>query len=266
MIKKIVSVLTLFVVLSGGLHKAFGQNLNPQPNFATQALSASPSVYLNYNDLTASFKDQISENAFTNVETSQIPNSTQITPTGSPSKGYAIFSLAPLAAGSLQSISLRYYSAPAAGPQTIIIGTGTEPSFTVVASFTVNVAATTAVQTFVSGTNFPAITVAAGEFIGTWNSSSTLPPGQVTGSGTSRCFFSSPSSVPSGVNTYTCDTGLQGEEGVVLTTVTSGTVIPRQSGFDSAQVDNTSAAFPYNGWNAAPMTCWVRLTGVRPGR
>jgi hypothetical protein len=34
--------------------------------------------------------------------------------------------------------------------------------------------------------------------------------------------------------------------------ITSGTVIPRQTGFDLTQPGNTSAAFPYNGWNAAP--------------
>ena len=35
-------------------------------------------------------------------------------------------------------------------------------------------------------------------------------------------------------------------------TYTSGTVIPRQPGFDSTLANNTSAEFPWNGWNAAP--------------
>jgi hypothetical protein len=39
-----------------------------------------------------------------------------------------------------------------------------------------------------------------------------------------------------------------------ITLLGSGTVTPRQPGFDSTQINNTSAEFPYNGFNAAPNT------------
>ena len=41
---------------------------------------------------------------------------------------------------------------------------------------------------------------------------------------------------------------------IMTTTVayTSGTITPRQPGFDSTLANNTSAEFPYNGWSAAP--------------
>ncbi len=41
-------------------------------------------------------------------------------------------------------------------------------------------------------------------------------------------------------------------EGPTTTTYTSGTVTPRQPGFDSTLANNTSAEFPWNGWSAAP--------------
>ncbi|MBW4037521.1 MAG: LamG domain-containing protein [Acidobacteria bacterium] len=40
------------------------QNVNPQPNFADQVMSAKPSVYLNFNDASARFKDSVTGSVF----------------------------------------------------------------------------------------------------------------------------------------------------------------------------------------------------------
>jgi len=57
---------TLLSILIGlCLHwPVLAQDPNPQNSFATTLLYANPSLYLNFNDPTASFKEQISGQSF----------------------------------------------------------------------------------------------------------------------------------------------------------------------------------------------------------
>ncbi len=59
--KKLIDAFILLCLLSAPV---LGQNMNPQTNFAAQEQVANPSLLLNFNDLTASFKDSISGLSF----------------------------------------------------------------------------------------------------------------------------------------------------------------------------------------------------------
>ncbi len=58
----------------------YAQDPNPQTSFATTVLYANPSLYLNFNDQTTAFKDQISGLRFMgrdkNSEFSHLPSTT----------------------------------------------------------------------------------------------------------------------------------------------------------------------------------------------
>jgi hypothetical protein len=127
-------------------------------------------------------------------------------------------------------------------------------NLTIVSSFVLTVASTTSTQYFVAGVDFSPVTLTAGQLIGWWVSSGAVPEFQsFSGSGSSGSYYnSSESSLPTGtisVSSYAGDLALG-----IYTTATdvSGTVTPRQPGFDSTLANNTSAEFPWNGWNAAP--------------
>jgi hypothetical protein len=249
------ALLTIVAALLGNSLPALAQNLNPQPNFSTQILSAKPSLYLNFNDLTTSFLDQISGSTFISYGTGT--TNVGVTPTSLTANVVAnqvnVINSAFTVSGMLSSITLQFKTAPAAVPITIAIFSGTSPSFTAVTSFTVTPAAVTTAQTFLgNGINFPTTTVSAGEFLGDWATTVTPASGTVT---PTIFFLASQSTLPTGAHTYTSGSpaGIA-LTGVITTTSTSGTVIPRQPGFDSTQVNNTSAEFPYNGFNAAPNT------------
>ncbi len=57
-------LLILVAILVPAL-RASAQATNPQATFPSAVLSANPSLYLNFNDATTSFKDQVSQNTFT---------------------------------------------------------------------------------------------------------------------------------------------------------------------------------------------------------
>ena len=233
---------------------ALGQNPSPQPNFATQLLAASPSLYLNFDDFTTAFKDQVSGLTFGGTgsaisSTGAIPTSTSVY-----GPGQVMVSGAALPAGSLTSFQVQYLAAPTAGwPLTCGVFTlGASNVLTATASVTVTVGATTALQSFTAPTNFTAFNVAAGQLFGCWTPAAYSEP--YNGSSSLGAYYlNSQTSFPSGANTYSHGTasGYAIIAGVT-TTFASGAVTVRQAGFDSTQVNNTSAAFAYNAFNAAP--------------
>jgi hypothetical protein len=247
---------------------ALAQDPNPQSSFATTLLYANPSLYLNFNDATTAFKDQISGQSFVGTAT--------------PSSSFAVGALPPsyigdagatcviimpsavVTTGNLSSFTAQYPTAPSSG-QILVIGTfdrGSGLTFTLASSFQVTVATTTSVQTFISGTNYSPVTVNAGQYIGVFTGSGELP-GYGTGSmGWYQCGLESgncgsPTTIPTGAQTYSDGTGWGVNLGFTATitsytTYTSGTVTPRQPGFDSTLANNTSAEFAWNAWSAAP--------------
>jgi hypothetical protein len=227
------------------------QDPNPQSGFAPTVLLADPSFYLNFNDQNTSFMDQISGQSFIGEAVVSVSIGTITGLLNTTLSGYAVFNNAPLVAGTLTSVSIQFPTTPSVESAIICIATVSGDTVTITNSFVITVAATSAVQTFVGGgVNFPTTTVSAGQILGFWVSSSGMNIADDNGS---RFYFSSPSSVPSGPNTYTSDTNKgQAIIGTVEATFSSGTVTPRQPGFDSTLLNNTSAEFPWNGWSAAP--------------
>jgi hypothetical protein len=251
---------TLLVVLAASrpfLCSAMAQNMNPQPNFSTQLLSASPSLYLNFNDMGTSFKEQVSGLAFggsaaVNTVVGQLPSSYTATNTAN----YTIFSTAPLASGSLNSITVYFYAAPTVGQSIeFLVANRNGSSVTITNTFTVTVSSATAgLQTFSAPANFAAVNVGSGQILGYWTNSSAIAPayGPATG-GYSELYLGATPPAMGTATTFTAYLpGLPAIEGSVTNTYMSGGVTPRQPGFDTAQANNTAASFPYNGFNAAP--------------
>jgi hypothetical protein len=106
--------------------------------------------------------------------------------------------------GRLTSVTVQYYVAPTAGPLTIGVFSGTYPTLTPVSSFTVNVAATTAPQTFTAPTNFTAPTVTSSEYLAYWapSSSGAYGPGSGTQAGVTYFYVPAPT-YPTGAITVT---------------------------------------------------------------
>lgn len=237
-----------------------GQAINPQNTFANAVTTSAPSFWLNYNDNTTAFMDQVSQTAM--VSTKTVATASTVGMTGTPSAavsaGYVVLLPTPIAtSGSITTLSLQTHTAPVPGPYTCVVASGTAPSaLTVVETFTVNVAATTAVQTFTAPGNFTAIPVTAGEYAGCWTSSTGTPLAYGMTGGSGFYYYAGATSVPSGVHSYITQAGpdnLAVSFGVsASSTYTSGTVTPRQAGFDSTNSTNYSAAFSNNGWMASP--------------
>ena len=258
----------LMIILFGGLLAVFldcmvacAQDPNPQTSFANTENYANPSLVLNFNDATTSFKDQISGLSFVNTGTqvaSTVPGTT-VTPTrdDSGSAGDLFWNNIALTTGYLTSVSVKWHTAPSPG-QSITFLIGSAPSsgnITVQASFSVTLAATTALQTFTAPADFTAVPVTAGEVLGEWAAAGLQ--GSIPGGGSGLYYGSAQpfASVPTGTiaNGY-AGAPQESYSGTVTTytTITSGTVTPRQPGFDSTLANNTSAEFPWNGWSAAP--------------
>ncbi len=60
-----------FIILLGLVGAAAAQDPNPQTSWSSAVLYNSPSLYLNYNDPTSAFKDQVSGNTFVGTQTVQ---------------------------------------------------------------------------------------------------------------------------------------------------------------------------------------------------
>jgi len=224
------------------------QATNPQNTFSNAVNVNSPTLWLNFNDATTTFKDSVSQSSFG----SYAKIGALITPTGAVSAGYVVLNPIALPAGAINSFSVQFYTPPTAGAYTFVVASGTAPtSLTIAQSFTVNVAATTAVQTFTAPANFTAVTVTAGEYFGYWASSSTIATGYTTTGGQGFYYVAAASSLPSGAHSYTTQAGPDNLD-LVPTVITSNTGTPLQPGFDSTNNSNYSAEFAYNQFDASP--------------
>jgi len=251
--RKLISLMLLYGSILAG-----AQATSPQNSFSSTLLQAQPSLYLNFNDMTTSFLDKISTDRFTNTDTVTTTTTAGVSPPVNfqTSAGFAVFTNAPLAFGTLSSFTLQYFTACPAGPLTMAIATVSGSTLTITNSFTVEVADTTAVQTFVGGVNYTAPTVSAGQVFGFWtpNSGCAIGDDSTEVGGIGRIYVAGASSLPTGANTYASSATTEALTATVTssTTDTSGTVIPRQPGFDSKLINNTAAEFPWNGFNIAP--------------
>jgi hypothetical protein len=228
---------------------ALGQATNPQNNYPSAVQVASPSLWLNYNDATAAFKDSVSGSSFT--QTIIAYNGTTPSSTSGGNTGGTIgVNGTPFAhSGTLQTIYFQSNNAPVS-PQTFLILSGTAPNLTIVSSFTATVAATTSPQLLYAGVNFTAPTVTSGEYIGNWVSTGNAVGYQSTGT-TGVYFLTGQSSLPAGSQTYSVAAGAYIVFGG-LSITSPGTPTLQQPGFDSDVATNYSAKFPYNGISSAP--------------
>ena len=230
-----------------------GQATNPQNTFPNAVQSDSPSFWLNYNDLTSSFKDSVSGLTMGNSGTQNISIGTSTAPSSANNSTESIIvqSVA-LSSGTLSQVTFQYKTAPSSGQSvTIVILSGTYPSLTIVNSFSVTAAATTALQTFTGGgINFPTIVVTAGERIGFWTASGASPGGV---SGGTQYYLGGQATLPAGAQTYNSYAGaVPALSATVADTYTSGTVTTQQPGFDYTNNAQFSAGFPYTGFSVAP--------------
>ena len=250
MTKRLLALLLLLGCLQGCAECAFAQNTQPQNSFSSQVLAFNPAVYLTFNNPAQLFRENTTGVSFLpwDGQVGFIPAVTVQTAVGS-----VLLVRQPFAsAGTLTSLSLQDYSACGAGARTIVIASGSGTSYTIVNSFTVTAASTTALQTFTVGTGLPAgITYAAGNLIGMWAPTGgcvTGRDGTTTGPGVYT--FAAASALPGGAQTYsaqTPDIALK-----VTGAPASETILSGQTGFDNKEPNNTAAALPYNTFLYAP--------------
>ena len=232
---------------------AAAQNPNPQQSYVQTVQARNPSMWLRFNGSSAtSFLDQVSGLNFSTTF-----SSTFISPNvDNAPMGYVFLSSHALAAGPLTTVTIQLHTAPSSTcPVTVVIahvdGGG---NFTITDSFAVNLAVTTAIQTFSSGTDFSPRSVPTASVIGTWMSSSSScsseSVGVISTSGPTTAFAAfGGTSLPAGSQIYFT---YYNDISIGATTTAPGTVVPRQPGFDSTLQNNYSVAVPYNGWIAAP--------------
>jgi hypothetical protein len=254
----LLAVLILFALTI----RAVSQNPNPQPSFSSAVLSANPSLYLNFNDFSTNFLDQISGLTFapSYVGSSTAGGIGTVT-TVYNQKGIYMVSPDFEAGGAVSTVSIKFNTAPTAGAQyPILVATDNGGgSYTITAEpGYIAVAATTALQTFTPGAGgLSAFNVVAGQTIGVLVPTANLAIG--TGSaGAGTLYYLNTQTIPAiGTPTaYTSNNYLLAFSATVssATYTSAGTATPRQTGFDFTTPDNTSAEFTYNAWNSAPNT------------
>ncbi|HSY36825.1 MAG TPA: hypothetical protein VK814_13805 [Acidobacteriaceae bacterium] len=232
---------------------SFAQATNPQNTFANAVNSDSPSLWLNFNEGTSAFQDSVSGASFGPAGGPVVEGTVPASLSAGAAEQIAVNGYAPLPTGSLTSFTVKFASAPPAGPLTIVIlNNGGSNSFTIANSFSVSVAAATLTQIFTAPTNFTAVTVTSGQLIGYWVGAGGTEPGYGTLAGGSACSISGYASLPGGANTYTCASGYGYGITASVIQASAGTTAIRQSGFDNTNNSNYSAGFTYNAWNAAP--------------
>jgi len=235
---------------------AFGQAVNPQPDFATAMKAANPSVWARLNDNSATtFLDSISGLSFSNSASIGV---TPISPTGITNQ-VTVNAAQTLPAGALQTVSVYYPVAPAGAQTLIVIGPqgsngscGSSPCFNQTDSFLVTPSAVSGWQTFTAGTGFTARNVPGAAHIGFWQSSSFANgPGQAN-DGQSSSFVLTTATSPANANYGVTASSVSA--GIKATVTASGTITPHQPGFDLLQPQNYSVSLPYNSFLVAPNT------------
>ncbi len=241
--RKLMDFVMLWCLFCGA---AFGQAANPQNTFANAVNADHPSVWLNFNDPTTAFKDQVSQAAFvTGLQTTlSQPEASYPSPTSVPQT--TVMPIA-LPAGNISSFTIQCGSATA-GTGELVLLSFSGLSGTPTASASVTIAATTSPQTFVSGTDFSPIASTAGQYAAFYGESGCEIA--YTGGTTNNVYYLA-GALPSGASTYTNYAGGALALSVSVTSP-SGSVTVQQPGFDNTNPQQFSAEFPFNGFNAAP--------------
>ena len=222
---------------------SYGQATNPQATLANAVDVSSPSLWLNFNDATSSFKDSVSGMSFYPRVNIAEP-ATYTAGTSTPQT--TVMPIA-LPAGNIASFTIKCSTATT-GTVELLLLSFSGMSGTVQASALVTTAATTFPQTFYSGTNFTPITATAGEYAGVYG-----PSGCAVSyaTGTSYNIYYLSGALPGGASTYANYTG--GALSLSVSVVaTGGTITAQQPGFDNTNNTNYSAEFVYNAYNPAP--------------
>ncbi len=236
------------------------QAANPQGTFPSAISSNSPSLVLNFDDPTTSFKDQVSGSTMvgtinaTPTNYPPVPGSFLGSAVVGDSYIYAAANTNPFPAGFLYSVTVCYATAPSSGqPLDILIGNGGGHIVQAIIPVT-GIASVAGCQTLYSGLNYTGVSVTAGTSIGEYTASGIAPEfGSVpvanlmvgcasapTVGGSLGCFYENYPVAIAGT--------------VIASSYTSGTVTTQQPGFDSTNPSNYSAEFSYNGFSAAPNT------------
>jgi len=234
---------------------ALGQATNPQNTYVSSVLVNSPSLYLNYNDATSAFRDQISGSNFSGVASLPTPYGTFPTTTNAYGPGQVFLTGFILPTGSVTSIEIKYAAAPTSGwTLTCGVFTNTSGSNWTAGASVVLTSNGSIDQKFNAPTNFTAFASTSGQMLGCWAPAAYSEPfnGAITGN-TGYYLPAAQSSFPVGSFSYTA---VAGGGYAVITTVsvpyTSGTVTTQQPGFDNTNNTNYSAEYPYNGFSVAP--------------
>ena len=329
----VAALLVSIAVLPGSSFSALAQNPNPQSSFAAQEYLANPSLVLNFNDSTSSFKEQISGLHFVNTKT--VMTAAPIggnAPTGNADTGnfdgitnYVTTASVPTLTPPALSVSAWVYVSgfPSAyntvitssninqalfikntgklatfiatsGGNVGIDGTGTATlavgnwyflsyTYDSVNGLKVYVNGTldgslAASGTLVAATGPTILGYFTGSFPRNWKglmsnvsmynvaltstqintlyNGGTISSGLIAqwklNEGTGSTAIDSSTSGNNGTWVGTASGNVGYYEGATATTYTSGTAAVRQPGFDVTQPGNTSAGFPYNGFNVAP--------------
>lgn len=298
--RKLIHTVIVWCLLCGA---AFGQAVNPQNTFSNAVNINQPSLWLNYNDPTSAFKDQVSGNTFVGTQTVQgvasagthcISGNNSASSMSCTLSVSATDTLVVIVFGTVSSVvdsggstpvliatesetSAYYFANVSAGSHTITVTLTTVQSYISMQVVDVVGAATSSpLDTYVynvqttstkSVTSGSLTTSTAGDLLvgmmagngvgGTWSAGGpafslfpifyTDEVGGTYVAGVPGSYsFNATSSVALGWNTWLVAIKAH------LVTDTSGTVTTQQPGFDATNNANYSAAFPYNGFTAAP--------------
>ncbi len=127
-------LLMVFAIVWLGL-RASAQAVNPQSTFSNAVSINAPSLWLNFNDATTSFKDLVSGLSFGSPSVSYGGTPASVTVGGNVGGTISIVNPAFPASGTLQYIYFKANTTPTT-TQTFLLLSGTGPSFTIVSSFT----------------------------------------------------------------------------------------------------------------------------------
>jgi hypothetical protein len=154
---------------------------------------------------------------------------------------------APLgASGALSSVAIPFLVAPD-GTDTvtvILLNETSGPLFALADSFTVTPAASTGVQTFVSGTDYSPRSVTSGQFYGYCVTSSSAEPGVILSGGANYYFSGTPTSTPASWTGYVAQIAIAMSIGGGVVPTSSTVSLPGMTpaGHCSAAAENAGAA------------------------
>jgi hypothetical protein len=251
--KKLAGLLSIVLVLLYGAPVALrAQNLQPQSSLESTIGAATPAVNLTFNNSANPYLEYTTGANFIAPPFSYGAAVAGGNPTNSlaSASGY-VFLAGPAATSSctVGVITIQFYTAPAAGTLPIVVATGSGTSYAVTEPATVSYASTTALQTFTVGAGLSnTFSIATGNLIGFWGSSSQPLPGR--GPGATGYTFAAAAALPSGTNTYSSTSS--GPSISASCQTATGTILSGQTGFDNTKANELAVSIPYNGYLYAP--------------